>query len=1088
MKVKKRKKDNNKKIIIAILLVVSALGGYLFWNHQQSKYVASVKTGEKKAENAYATDEYVLGVNKNKIPNETAQNKCMNAISAIQVRVINNAIIGDDEISDDEQITNVVDGKNLHFIINCVPKTGAFSRVGAGDTFKFKIASDVSGAPLTFSCGKNATSINPSQLKFDRTSASVKKIVITNKDAFNVGNTNCPADGVKITYNLQKVSGGRADDQIESDKNNGTVTDDDGSKINVNLEGSYTVEDNDEETTISESSSSDDAQTTDAQNLIIANADDAKISKYEVVARVRSFTKFEEEYNKAESSRKMSFDIPADGDALSAEQKSKIATMTCNYKLTRKQVETIEQQNKRSLIDRNGNFTDYYYDAENTHYYKATRVKTTDIPITYIYHSIPKTKKVRYRTSKDKKIKCTKTCTEIVKVEYGPPVQVAGGMCFEYRVKVSSIVKCKVTDVHVDKPEKQSKYCKLTPHCSHGLKQGGPTEEFEACVQVCDGGKYSEKCSNKCYNEVYGGNLSFASVEETLFSSSNTAPEDYVYNKSDGEPKSDKGKMRGQYYYDTSSKRYDWCPTYTSGLVKITNNGSPSTKNSTKRAAEIGYIGVWYYIQKYKTHWYNDEYQSDKYGRGFIRARYDNGKQCTDSCGWYVGTKGCDTTSYFAFNYNVSNKRNKNGSVKSDRCPKMYVYNYKWDDKAKKWVEPSNDADKKYVLKKVCTQEDLILYDYLNNKKKLKNKIKNSCNSQVTCTTSTAEYNIRFKYQNSETKEIVSINYPYDVRNLTKDSDTEINKEYKKETLISNTTQHGKKYNIDTVFRYGGCYRDASNQNWYLTEWTFPGTWITSKRLSTGYGDKPGNNYTIARGSVCLPLYSVDTNAEWAQYFIDIKTNKDLEVDKNKWKFSGEDYSKKTINGYNILATTKSFGFFKWDFKITCFYALKASTDICLDPPCTTTDTELRSIDTSDPFLQNMTSSSKNIEDSTGKKIEEKKREIGFNWTKDATLAKFTTGGYNQNPEELTKYIMSTDTFSENNLDYEVTLTPDDLKYIREQNKRKTYNELLNDKMKASDYYNEKNGVSHYYSKLLKHFGLSVNNCNNKYCNVRGGQ
>ena len=49
--------------------------------------------------------------------------------------------------------------------------------------------------------------------------------------------------------------------------------------------------------------------------------------------------------------------------------------------------------------------------------------------------------------------------------------------------------------------------CTPTPICNEvsGFEnQGGPTEEYDACIQSCDGGKYSQACSNKCYNEVYG--------------------------------------------------------------------------------------------------------------------------------------------------------------------------------------------------------------------------------------------------------------------------------------------------------------------------------------------------------------------------------------------------------------------------------------------------------------------------------------------------------------------------------------------------------------------------------------------------------
>lgn len=34
--------------------------------------------------------------------------------------------------------------------------------------------------------------------------------------------------------------------------------------------------------------------------------------------------------------------------------------------------------------------------------------------------------------------------------------------------------------------------------------RGGPDEDFDSCVETCDGGKYSQSCINSCYKQVYG--------------------------------------------------------------------------------------------------------------------------------------------------------------------------------------------------------------------------------------------------------------------------------------------------------------------------------------------------------------------------------------------------------------------------------------------------------------------------------------------------------------------------------------------------------------------------------------------------------
>lgn len=105
-------------------------------------------------------------------------------------------------------------------------------------------------------------------------------------------------------------------------------------------------------------------------------------------------------------------------------------------------------------------------------------------------------------------IYCKRTCTEIVTVEYGLPVASKAGMCFEYKVKVTSRVNC---DAEVQNKPKPPRTCEPYPFCrsltsSWTNDDAGPSLEFDSCIASCDGGKYTSNCSRKCYNEVYGVN------------------------------------------------------------------------------------------------------------------------------------------------------------------------------------------------------------------------------------------------------------------------------------------------------------------------------------------------------------------------------------------------------------------------------------------------------------------------------------------------------------------------------------------------------------------------------------------------------
>lgn len=104
---------------------------------------------------------------------------------------------------------------------------------------------------------------------------------------------------------------------------------------------------------------------------------------------------------------------------------------------------------------------------------------------------------------------CQIKCEEVVTVEYGPPVASKAGLCFEYKVKVTSRVSCGVTKYPNDPVKGQ--LCTPEPVCTipgSGIihRQGGPSEDFDECVIACDGGKYSDYCSNRCYEKVYGEN------------------------------------------------------------------------------------------------------------------------------------------------------------------------------------------------------------------------------------------------------------------------------------------------------------------------------------------------------------------------------------------------------------------------------------------------------------------------------------------------------------------------------------------------------------------------------------------------------
>ena len=100
---------------------------------------------------------------------------------------------------------------------------------------------------------------------------------------------------------------------------------------------------------------------------------------------------------------------------------------------------------------------------------------------------------------------CKVTCKEEIEVNFSDPVATQAGLCFQYLIEIKSKVDC---DAYYSAPlPSRPTVCVPTPHCtaSNGYQsdKGGPSEDFDACVQECDGGDYTQKCIDSCYNKVY---------------------------------------------------------------------------------------------------------------------------------------------------------------------------------------------------------------------------------------------------------------------------------------------------------------------------------------------------------------------------------------------------------------------------------------------------------------------------------------------------------------------------------------------------------------------------------------------------------
>ena len=626
------------------------------------------------------------------------------------------------------------------------------------------------------------------------------------------------------------------------------------------------------------------------------------------------------------------------------------------------------------------NKTEYdkqYY--QNTSYYYAYSTTTKNLG-NYTYEYSPGT------ITKGDKVSCKITCEEAVTVEYGPPVASKAGLCFEYKVKVTSRVSCGMEE-EPNKPIVQTQYCTPSPICVHGkveYDQGGPSEEYDQCIQECDGGKYSQSCSKKCYNQIYS-----TSDKTTLTSSYNTGEAtklSFDLNECTTTVKNKLGEnniLAQGCYYKNKNGTINWSS-------RAVTTGDYSTFSARDFGADDKYFGGRWYYQFPSNHaYYKGTKKYDVSSNdGFYRRDTGSG-HCSDQCSW----EGCDGEETYL----------NPGYITKDTEKNLEIY------------------------------EDAVA----------------QCTAAASCETTTATFTISVKYDTTTTAK--ELNFPYETKGV--DSD------YVKSPAKGNSKGTGS-----TLLDYSGCYENEDAKNIYMTEWSFPGTWINNKTGEITFDNKSGTTgwYTESN-KFCLPLNIKSVNTDWWNWKVLNDTSKSISTIQTQLNNYSYESTTDSSNGYNIKATTRDFGKFGWNFNIYCFYAVNneppCTGDECPSTTTTTTTTitpgegyTIRTIDTSNMFPNT------NTTDTT------KNRAIGFNWTSAATISADKNSSYAVDPSKLIETIKnSTQTLYTNKkyLDYSFELSIDDINSIRQYNKKYSYGTWNGNTI-------TKNGVNVYQSNLFR--------------------
>ena len=571
-------------------------------------------------------------------------------------------------------------------------------------------------------------------------------------------------------------------------------------------------------------------------------------------------------------------------------------------------------------------------------------------------------------------VSCKVKCDEYVSVEYGPPIAMTAGLCLEYKVKVTSRVNCEVAELP-KKPNNTATKCTPIPACEHGSggwigTAAGPSEDYDACVEACDGGQYTTDCSVKCYDEVYNTTNNSASKQ-------NLTPTLALYTE------------RVAFYdYNTMTrdKNCDYKGQYTcsgNNIVWNATNSCRPSNNDNKSGLASFYKGQSSY----------DHYvciKTDVEGGGIASVC-----GCTATCKW----TGCN-----------------------DENQHQYI------------------------------NEDQIKIDYDSNMA-IYNKLVDDCSKYSKCSTTQSTYTISADYSYEGKK--TTVYYPHTDDNS---SNEKAKIKYSQQFVTCSPTDESKNIFLST----NGCYNckrqtaeetTSSSSTWYQAEWSFPGVWVNMKNGNISYNYESGNWKQI-KNKFCLPESIDDVNEKWFNYYYMSEKNalgptysfNDTSETEPGYHVSLEESCKTELTQndidklvYNINASTRKFGLFEWNIDISCFYA--SNKDFPSIPgECACVDCAkdegyvIRTVDLANLFPNEdgeRTNIDKNNPSNTG-------RSPGYNWSAYAINNKDSE--YRSDPFAYRGWVqsMNTSIYSDEYLDYEVTLTKDTINKMKKQNKNTT--------------------------------------------------
>ena len=557
-------------------------------------------------------------------------------------------------------------------------------------------------------------------------------------------------------------------------------------------------------------------------------------------------------------------------------------------------------------------------------------------------------------------LKCSRRCTETVVVEYGPPVATKAGFCFEYQVQATSYVNCKVETVP-GPPVQLKGYCSPMPRCVH---------KHYTITRAGPNDNFDD-----CVSACDGGKYSEACSEKCY---------NKIYNKGTNKLLrfSDASEYSRKIAATTVDGQVDECLAVAKNYQFKLNKYKDSDGDKTfygcyywtnTSHTEIKWIGDegGGKTDDTPTRYYHDEDPNRNYskyvivGGGFVRKKHGSNDYCHANC--YYSTTNC--------NQRFSGTR-------------AQIF-----------------AGNQYLNKGMAHDDNVInaaTYE----------RALNTCKAKAICKKTKATFTISV--------DGTAVATPEDY--IDTNANTKKITDFVKENVSGSPR------------RYDGCYVNRDSNNiWYKTVWGFPGACISQKYGTLKNNGDPSCGDDYHPREYCLP-YSVNkVNQTWWRYYytklFGHSTGVDTSLQSAEFKAKyGNSWEVHSLSGFtptwNIIASTRGFGYYSWNIDISCFYAYDS-----LGPPSDDGPDEkyIRAVDLNNLFPD------------TGGSILNDPSNVGrqnapLNWSKYSTnTKKDTTGLFDSEPDRYLRWVQKQGyaIYNNANLDYRVVLTPENINTIK---------------------------------------------------------